>query len=76
MSLAELPARPGAVFFDLDGVLVDFHRSVARLWGLDPEGLGDAEWAELGEWGLGVHQPGLWDRIEAEGERWWRRVRP
>ena len=71
---APLPDRIDVIFLDMDGVLCDFHTSVASLWGLDPAGLDDTAWAEIGEWGIGVPKPGFWDRIEAEGAVWWERL--
>jgi hypothetical protein len=66
-----LPGRIDVIFLDMDGVLCDFHTSVARLWGLDPRAITDDTWAEIGEWGIGVPMPDFWDRIEAEGRAWW-----
>lgn len=81
-----LPDAIEVIFLDMDGVLCDFHSAVARLWGLDPATVDDETWAEIGEWGISVPPPGVagrsgspatsyrsdfWDRIEAEGRRWW-----
>ena len=65
-----------AIFVDLDGVLADFHSSMARLWGLDPETLDEAKQAELGEWGLGIPMPDFWDKIRAEGPDFWAGLAP
>lgn len=71
---SQLPDRIDIIFLDMDGVLCDFHTAVATLWGLDPGRLGEADWAEIGEWGIGVPKPDFWSRIEAEGRGFWERL--
>ncbi len=71
-----LPKRLRTIFVDLDGVLADFHSAVARLWGKDPARIRTSEWAEIGEWGLSVPKPDLWDRVEAQGEEFWANLEP
>ncbi len=66
-----LPTPLEVLFVDLDGVLVDFHRPLARLYGLDPDALDDQAWAEIGEWGLSIPKDDLWQRVQAEGAAFW-----
>lgn len=71
-----LPERLRTIFVDLDGVLADFHSAAARLWGLDPATLSQADWAQVGEWGLSVPKPDFWARVEAQGEAFWANLEP
>jgi hypothetical protein len=72
--LAKMAQPIEVIFVDLDGVLVDFHRPLAALYGLDPDTLSDAEWAQIGEWGLGIPKDDLWQRVQAEGSKFWAQL--
>lgn len=71
--------KPKVICIDLDGVLVDMHTDLARLFGDDPETYTQKEWAEIGEWGLSIPSvdgkfsspDDFWDKVRAKGAQWW-----
>jgi len=68
MSLSRALRR---LFIDLDGVLADFHTPLVGLYGLEPNALTEADWAQVGEWGLSVPKDDLWQRVQAAGAEFW-----
>lgn len=71
--------KPKVIFIDLDGVLVDLHDGLIRLFGDDPAKYTPAQLAEVGEWGLSIpsvegkfKSPGdFWDKVRVQGIQWW-----
>ncbi len=71
--------RPDYICIDMDGVLVDMHTPLIRLYGEDPANYQtDEALAPVGEWGISVEREDLWpkghfwDKIEAAGAQWWQ----
>ncbi|MFA5624598.1 MAG: HAD family hydrolase [Bradymonadales bacterium] len=63
--------KPSVIFLDLDGVLVDLHRSLVLLFGDDPKQYTEADWAKVGEWGLSIPKGDFWGRVRSQGIQWW-----
>ena len=63
--------KPQVICIDLDGVLVDLHYGLVKLFGDDPEKYSDAQWAEVGEWGLSIPKGDFWGRVRSQGIQWW-----
>ena len=71
--------KPKVIFIDMDGVLVDMHYGLIRLFGDDPAKYSSAQLAEVGEWGLSVsakegkfkNPTDFWDKVRAQGTQWW-----
>ena len=70
--------RPDYICIDMDGVLVDLHTPMIALFGDDPATYSEAQWAEVGEWGIGIpsvagkfEEGHFWDKIKALGADWW-----
>lgn len=66
-----IPDNIDALFVDLDGVLVDFHSAVAKLWGLNPEKLKEEDWMTFGKLGPARNQEEFWTQIRKQGTQWW-----
>ena len=71
-------SKPSYICIDLDGVLVDLHTPLIKLFGDDPATYTEAQLAEVGEWGLGIPEIAgkftkghFWDKVRAEGSSWW-----
>ncbi|MBO4349656.1 MAG: HAD family hydrolase [Proteobacteria bacterium] len=63
--------KPKVICIDLDGVLVDLHHGLVRLFGEDPEKYTEAQWAEVGEWGLSIPKGDFWGKVRSQGLQWW-----
>lgn len=63
--------KPNVICIDLDGVLVDFHYGLVRLFGDDPEKYTEQQWAEVGEWGLSIPKGDFWGKVRSQGIQWW-----
>lgn len=70
--------RPDYICIDMDGVLVDLHTPMIELFGDDPSTYSEAQWADVGEWGIGIPEVAgkfeeghFWDKIKAQGADWW-----
>jgi len=64
-------SKPSFICIDLDGVLVDMHTPLVRLFGEDPSTYTDAQWREVGQWGLSIPKDNFWEKIRAQGSQWW-----
>lgn len=63
--------KPQVICVDLDGVLVDLHHALVRLFGDDPEKYTEADWAQVGEWGLSIPKGDFWGKVRSQGYQWW-----
>lgn len=63
--------KASVICVDLDGVLVDLHTPLVRLFGDDPEKYSEAQWAQVGEWGLSIPKGDFWGRVRSQGSQWW-----
>ena len=63
--------KPRVICVDLDGVLVDLHQALVRLFGDDPEKYTETQWREVGEWGLSIPKGDFWGKVRSQGIQWW-----
>ena len=63
--------KPSVICVDLDGVLVDLHHALARLFGDDPQKYTEQDWAKVGEWGLSIPKGNFWGTVQSQGIQWW-----
>lgn len=64
-------SKPSVICIDLDGVLVDLHHGLVRLFGDNPETYTEKQWAEVGEWGLSIPKGDFWGKVRSQGMQWW-----
>ena len=63
--------KPSVICVDLDGVLVDLHHGLVRLFGDNPDTYTEADWAKVGEWGLSIPKGDFWGTVRSQGMQWW-----
>lgn len=63
--------KPEVICIDLDGVLVDLHVALARLFGDDPQKYTQSQWAEVAQWGLSIPKGDFWGKVRSQGAQWW-----
>ena len=63
--------KPSVICVDLDGVLVDLHHGLVRLFGDNPDTYTEADWAKGGEWGLSIPKGDFWGTVRSQGMQWW-----
>ena len=59
------------LFVDLDGVLVDFHRELVKLHGIDPDSLSEEEWSAWDNHGPDDDPQKFWAPLKGVGADWW-----